>query len=150
MTYALILLPEFSLIFLGYLICRTTALNRSVWSQVDALVYYLLFPTLLFHSIIKSHLDLADASRLLTGGLLILASGVLLAYSLPYLPGLRQHIQRREHAAAAQVAFRFNSFIGLPSYLVFPPIFGPVLAYPCSGILIVLFHAYRQLVPCLR
>jgi predicted permease len=46
-TYALLLLPEFSLILLGYLICRTTALNRSVWSQVDALVYYLLFPTLL-------------------------------------------------------------------------------------------------------
>lgn len=113
MTYALLLLPEFSLILLGYLICRTTALNRSVWSQVDALVYYLLFPTLLFHSIIKSHLDLGDASRLLTGGLLILASGVLLAYSLPFLPGLGRHIQRREHAAAAQVGFRFNSFIGL-------------------------------------
>jgi len=112
-SYALLLLPEFTLILLGYLICRNTALNRSVWAQVDALVYYLLFPTLLFHSIIKSPLDLGDASRLLTGGLLILASGVTLSYSLPYLPGLRGHVQKREHAAAAQVGFRFNSFIGL-------------------------------------
>ena len=112
-SYALLLLPEFSLILLGYLICRHTELNRSVWSQVDGLVYYLLFPTLLFHSIIKSPLDLADASRLLAGGLGVLASGVALAYSLPYVPGLSRHIARREHAAAAQVGFRFNSFIGL-------------------------------------
>jgi malonate transporter len=112
-SYALLLLPEFSLILLGYLICRYTALNRSVWSQVDTLVYYLLFPALLFHSIIKSPLDLGEASRLLAGGLGVLASGVVLAYSLPYLPGLRQHIGRRDHAAAAQVGFRFNSFIGL-------------------------------------
>ncbi len=112
-SYALLLLPEFSLILLGYLICRHTALNRSVWGQVDGLVYYLLFPTLLFHSIIKSPLDLGDASRLLSGGLLVLASGVVLSYSLPYLPWLGRHVQQREHAAAAQVAFRFNSFIGL-------------------------------------
>ena len=113
MSYALLLLPEFSLILLGYLICRHTALNRGVWSQVDTLVYYLLFPTLLFHSIIKSTLDLGEASRLLMGGLAVLASGVALAYSLPYLPGLGKHMGGREHAAAAQVSFRFNSFIGL-------------------------------------
>ena len=112
-SHALLLLPEFSLILLGYLICRHTELNRSVWSQVDTLVYYLLFPTLLFHSIVKSPLDLGEASRLLTGGLGVLASGVALAYSLPYLPGLRRYISRRDHAAAAQVGFRFNSFIGL-------------------------------------
>jgi len=112
-SYALLLLPEFSLILLGYLICRHTELNRSVWSQVDTLVYYLLFPTLLFHSIIKSPLDLGEASRLLAGGLAVLGSGVALAYSLPYVPGLSKHISRREHAAAAQVGFRFNSFIGL-------------------------------------
>ena len=36
-----------------------------------------------------------------------------MAYALRYLPGLRRHIDAREHAGAAQVAFRFNSFIGL-------------------------------------
>ena len=112
-SYALLLLPEFSLILLGYLISRHTALNRSVWAQVDALVYYLLFPTLLFHSIIKSPLDLGDASRLLSGGLLVVTSGVALSYSLPYLPWLGARIDRRDHAASAQVAFRFNSFIAL-------------------------------------
>src|SRR6218665_2518054 len=31
-----------------FLICRYTALNRSVWQPVESLVYYLLFPVLLF------------------------------------------------------------------------------------------------------
>jgi hypothetical protein len=37
----------------------------------------------------------------------------VLAYVLPHLPWFRSHINAREHAASAQVAFRFNSFIGL-------------------------------------
>jgi malonate transporter len=40
-------------------------------------------------------------------------SGIALAYSLPYLPWLGKHIDRREHAGSAQVAFRFNSYIAL-------------------------------------
>ena len=113
MNYVSLLLPEFSLILLGFLLCKFTPLNRSVWSQVDALVYYLLFPTLLFHSIIKSPLDLGAASRLVGAGWSVIAVGIALAYAIPWLPGLRGHIPARDHAASAQVAFRFNSFIGL-------------------------------------
>jgi hypothetical protein len=36
-----------------------------------------------------------------------------MAYSLPYLPWIGRHIDRRDHASSAQVAFRFNSFIAL-------------------------------------
>ncbi len=40
--------------------------------------------------------------------------GIALAYSLPaWWPGRAQDISARDHASAAQVAFRFNSFIGL-------------------------------------
>jgi hypothetical protein len=108
-----LLLPDFSLILCGYLVCRCTALNRTVWEQVEALVYFFLFPVLLFQSIVRSPLDLGAASSMITAGLLLGLSGIALAYALPYLPGLRRAIDRREHAGAAQVAFRFNSFIGL-------------------------------------
>lgn len=101
------------MILLGYMVCKFTPLNRSVWNQVDALVYYLLFPTLLFHSIIKSPLDLGAASKLVGAGWTVIAVGIALAYALPALPWLRHHIAARAHAASAQVAFRFNSFIGL-------------------------------------
>lgn len=113
MNYAQLLFPDFALIVCGYLVCRYTALNRTVWEQVESLVYYFLFPVLLFQSIVKSPLDLAATSSLISAGLLMGLSGIALAYSLPYLPWLGQRIDKREHAASAQVAFRFNSFVGL-------------------------------------
>ena len=113
MNYATLLLPDFSLILLGYLICRYTALNRSVWQPVESLVYYLLFPVLLFQSIVKSPVDIGAASGLIAAGLAMGLTGIALAYSLPHWPLLGHHIDARDHAASAQVAFRFNSFIGL-------------------------------------
>ncbi|RQO82800.1 AEC family transporter [Acidovorax sp. FJL06] len=113
MNYAQLLLPDFSLILCGYLICRYTALNRSVWQPVESLVYYLLFPVLLFQSIVKSPVDISAASGLIGAGMLSGVIGIALAYSLPHWPWLGKHIDARDHAASAQVAFRFNSFIGL-------------------------------------
>ncbi len=113
MNYAQLLFPDFSLILCGYLICRFTALNRPVWAQVDALVYFFLFPVLLFQSIVKSPLDVTAASRMMGAGWALGLSGIALAYALPYIPVLQRWIDRRDHASSAQVAFRFNSFIGL-------------------------------------
>ena len=113
MNYAQLLFPDFSLIICGYLVCRYTALNRTVWEQVESLVYFFLFPVLLFHSIVKSPLDLVAASSLISAGLLMGGAGIALAYSLPHLPWLGKRIDKRDHAASAQVAFRFNSFIAL-------------------------------------
>ena len=112
-NYLQLLLPDFTLILLGYLICRYTALNRSVWQPVESLVYYLLFPVLLFQSIVKTPVDVGAASGLIGAGLLSGVSGIALAYSLPHWPWLGKRLDVRDHAASAQVAFRFNSFIGL-------------------------------------
>ncbi|KQT11170.1 AEC family transporter [Ramlibacter sp. Leaf400] len=113
MEFARLLFPDFSLIAIGYLICRYTALDRAVWEQVETLVYYVLFPVLLFQSIVRAPLDLDAASGLIGAGLLLGIAGIGMAYLLPHVPGLGTRLDRREHAAAAQVAFRFNSFIGL-------------------------------------
>lgn len=112
-NYAQLLFPDFSLILCGYLVCRYTALSRPVWDQVEVLVYYFLFPVLLFHSIVRSPLDLGAASSLIGAGLAMGVSGIALAYALPHLPFIGRHIDARLHAGSAQVAFRFNSFIGL-------------------------------------
>ena len=113
MNYAQLLFPDFSLILCGYLICRYTALDRTVWQPVESLVYYLFFPLLLFQSIIKSPIDTSTASNLMVAGVLLSFSGIALAYLLPRLPWLGPRLDARDHAASAQVAFRFNSFIGL-------------------------------------
>ncbi len=112
-NFAQLLFPDFSLILCGFLVCRYTALNRAVWEQVESLVYYLLFPVLLFQSIVRSPLDFRATSGLIVAGLLMGVAAIALSYSLPYLPVLGRYIDRRDHAAAAQVSFRFNSFIAL-------------------------------------
>lgn len=113
MNYAQLLFPDFSLILCGYLVCRYTALNRLVWAQAETLVYFLFFPVLLFHSIVKSPLDVAAASSLIGAGWALMFTGIALAYSLPHWPWLGRHIAHRQHAASTQIAFRFNSFIAL-------------------------------------
>lgn len=113
MNYLELLFPDFSLIVLGYVLCRFTPINRSIWQPVEQLVYYLLFPVLLFHSITRSPIQWGDASQLLGAGLLGSVLGIALSYSLPYLPFLGKRIDPRSYASAAQTAFRFNSFIGL-------------------------------------
>ena len=113
MNFAQLLFPDFSLILCGYLVCRFTALNRSVWEPLESLVYFFLFPVLLFHSIVKSPLDLQAASSLMAAGLTLGVAGIALSYSLPHWPWLGRQLDVRLHAASAQVGFRFNSFIAL-------------------------------------
>ncbi len=113
MNYAQLLLPDFSLILLGFLLCRHTALDRSVWVPVEKLVYYLLFPVLLFQSILRTRIDVQATSGLMAAGLALVVIGMALAYTVPHWPWLGRHVDRRDHAASAQVSFRFNSFIAL-------------------------------------
>ncbi len=93
MNFAQLLFPDFSLILCGYLVCRYTALNRRVWEQVEVLVYYFLFPVLLFHSIVRNPLDLGEASSLIGAGLMLGVSGI--AHGLfPALPALARAAHR--------------------------------------------------------
>ena len=113
MNFAELLLPDFSLILCGWLVCRYTALGRSVWQQVDTLVYYFLFPVMLFHAIVRKPLDLQATPGLIVAGVGLGLAAIALAYLLPRLPWLGRHLDARDHAASAQVAFRFNSYITL-------------------------------------
>jgi malonate transporter len=112
-NFAQLLFPDFSLILCGYLLCRFTALGRSVWQPVENLVYFFLFPVLLFHSIVKSPIDLGAASSFIGAGVSLAFCAIALSYSLPYWPILGRQLDRRDHAAAAQIGFRFNSFMAL-------------------------------------
>ncbi len=105
----LILLPDFSLIALGYLICHHTALDRPVWDGAERLVYYLLFPVLLFHAIVRNPIHPGDLLQVGGAGLAVVGTGIALAYALGHLPGVDPLL----HASGAQTAFRFNSYVAL-------------------------------------
>jgi predicted permease len=106
---ALLLLPDFLLIVLGFVLCRYTALNREVWAGAERLVYWLLFPVLLFVSIVKSELNPGTTAALAAGGIAVIGTGFLLTLLLGRFPALAG----RQLASGAQCAFRFNSYVAL-------------------------------------
>lgn len=104
-----LLLPDFLLIALGFALCRWTPLDRRVWDAAERLVYYLLFPVLLFGSIVRHPLRPGAAAELAGCGVAVVAAGIVLAYALGRWPG----VDATRHASGAQVAFRFNSYVAL-------------------------------------
>jgi predicted permease len=106
---ALALLPDFLLIVLGFVLCRYTTLDRPLWAGAERLVYWLLFPVLLFTSIVKSPLTPSADLAFAGAGMAVTLTGIALAAALRQLPGVDLHRQ----ASGAQVAFRFNSYVAL-------------------------------------
>lgn len=109
MPTALILLPDFSLILLGFALRRWMHLGDHFWSGVERLVYFVLFPALLVNAIVKTRLDPAAAAPLLATALLTMALAMLAALPVRWLFALRPMV----FASLFQCAYRFNSYIGL-------------------------------------
>lgn len=109
MSNGLLLLPDFLLIACGFLLCRYTALDRPVWEAAERLVYYLLFPVLLFVAILRQPLQPGALLTLAGCGLSVVGVGIALSYALGRWPG----VDARTHASGAQTAFRFNSYVAL-------------------------------------
>lgn len=105
----LLLLPDALLILAGFVICRHTPLDRPIWEAAEKLVYYLLFPVLLFNSIVRTPLQPGQTLALGGAGMAVVLLGMGLAYALRAWPD----VDARAHASGAQVAFRFNSYVAL-------------------------------------
>ncbi len=109
LSTALVVLPEFALILLGFLLARRFGFARDFWSGAERLVYYVLFPPLLFNAIVAADFSVAAELRLLGAavGAFLLAAGVaFLAWPLLRPPA-------DVFASCVQTAFRYNSYIGL-------------------------------------
>ena len=109
LSAALLLLPDFSLIALGALLRRTRSFDATFWSGVERLVYFVLFPALLFRSLATSPLSAADAGRLALVGLAFTAAGMVLSALAQPLFRLPQPT----FAACFQCGFRFNTYVAL-------------------------------------
>ncbi|HEX9302113.1 MAG TPA: AEC family transporter, partial [Casimicrobiaceae bacterium] len=108
-SVALLLLPDFLLIAGGALLKRLPGFGADFWSGVERLVYFVLFPALLFRSLATSPLALGDATSLAAVGLAFTAAGMLLS-------GLARPLFRLPQptfASCFQCGFRFNTYIAL-------------------------------------
>ena len=109
MSIGLLLLPDFLLIALGVALKRMRGFDAAFWTGVERLVYFVLFPALLFRSLATSPLGLADAGRLAAVGLTFTFAGMLLSALAQPLFRLPQ----ATFAACFQCGFRFNTYIAL-------------------------------------
>ena len=109
MPTALLLLPDFSLILLGFALRRWMSLGDHFWAGVERLVYFILFPALLVNVILMNRLDLLAALPLLATALGAMLAGMALSFLARPLFGLKPMV----FASIFQCGYRFNSYIGL-------------------------------------
>lgn len=109
MDTALGLLPDFLLILLGHALRRWLHLGDHFWTGLEKLVYFILFPALLFHALAKADLNLGAAAPLVGTGLIAMTAGLVLALPVRWL----FPITPVSFASQVQCAFRFNSYIGI-------------------------------------
>jgi len=109
MKIVALVLPDFLLIALGWALLHLLKYRAEFFNTAERLVYYILFPALLFGSIVRAPLSLGEASTLIGATAALMASGVALAWLV--VPVLRP--DPVVHASLAQCAYRFNTYMGL-------------------------------------
>jgi len=103
-----LLVPTFSLILGGYLLRRYGVFQPAFWSDLEKLIYYVLFPALLFGALASRPLALGQASPMIYTGLIFVVAGMVLGYGARWMFGL----PALAFASAYQCSFRFNGYIG--------------------------------------
>jgi predicted permease len=105
----LLLLPDLALIATGTVLARVAGWGDEVWAGLERLVYQVLFPVLLFTSIVRNRIDFQAAAPFAAAVLAVLLAGIVLGR----LGRRLWDVDPRRFASAVQCAFRFNSYVAL-------------------------------------
>jgi len=109
MSVTLLVLPDFLLIALGWLLYRYLRYTHEFFAGLEKLVYYVLLPALLIRSILRTPLTLASATELLLATALVMTAGLILAWLAK--PALK--LPAVTLASSNQCGYRFNTYLGL-------------------------------------
>lgn len=109
MSTAALVLPEFALLLIGLLLRRFAWRSPAFWVDLERLVYFVLFPVLLFRTTLTADLAAAGSGGALLAGLGATGAGAVLGALVRWLRG----IDGITAASGWQTAFRFNTFIAL-------------------------------------
>lgn len=109
MSVALLVLPDFLLIAFGWLLNRKLGFSREFFTGLEKLVYYVLFPALLFQSILRTPISMGTAADIFLATSATAICGIALSWlALPVLRATPLSM-----ASAAQCGYRFNTYIAL-------------------------------------
>ena len=109
MSAALLILPNFVLILVGLALARRFDYGRDFWGGLEKLVYYVLFPALLFRSLALANIDFAQAGWLVAAACAFTIAG----FALALLAKPMFQLDEKLHATGSQCGYRFNTYIGL-------------------------------------
>ena len=109
MSVALLVLPDFLLIAFGWLLNRKLGFSREFFNGLEKLIYYFLFPALLFQSILRTPISLTTAADIFLATAATALIGIVLSWLA--MPVLRASAVSM--ASASQCGYRFNTYIGL-------------------------------------
>jgi malonate transporter len=104
---ALILLPDFLLIVLGWLLSRYTQLDRPIWAALEKLVYWVLFPCMLIASTSRAPIIWAQNTSML----IILGLAMLFVAGITFIGKWILRPDPIKFSSIFQTSFRFNTYI---------------------------------------
>lgn len=104
-----LVLPDFMLIALGWVLLHKLNFSADFFRTAEKLVYFVLFPALLFQSITQAPLSASGAWTLFLAAAGLALFGIILANLA--IPVLRPN--PTAHASVSQCAYRFNTYMGL-------------------------------------
>lgn len=109
MSILTILFPDFALILLGFLLMRYANWGVEFWGGLEKLIYYFLFPALLFSTTARTEFDFASTGRMLQVAIFAVFAGIALGWlARPLFKAPPMMFE-----SGVQTAFRFNSYIAL-------------------------------------
>ena len=109
MNLFLLLFPDLALIAIGFVLSRKVDWGGDLWPGIEKLTYYVLFPALLFHAIVRNPVQWDLARDLVVGVLAVIAAAATKGAAARLLlrpPALRI-------ASSGQCAYRFNSYVAM-------------------------------------
>lgn len=109
MNIPALLFPDLALIVIGWLLYRHVRLGADFWAGAEKMVYFVLFPPLLFGAIVRNPLSAGESLPMLAAAVGAFWVGVLGGYAAR--PALRP--PPILFASGVQCAFRFNTYIAL-------------------------------------
>ncbi len=109
MSVAILVLPDFLLVALGWVLRHRLGFSREFFAGCERLTYYVLFPALLIVSILRTPISLGSAALILQATALLMVGGI----ALSWLARVFVRSEPQDMASAAQCGFRFNTYIGL-------------------------------------
>ncbi|CAM5192850.1 AEC family transporter [Oligella ureolytica] len=109
MSILYILLPDIILVALGWIMFNKMGFSREFFAATEKMVYFIMFPALLFRSVLLSPLSLNTAgSSLLSCALLAFAGLMIASLARPVLK-----TDKRSANSTQQCVYRFSTYIAL-------------------------------------